>query len=91
MREQYDMEQLTEFDKQEQQRKTNEMEDTIKKLQEQVAQMQKQAQEESGAAAILSSFVASGQVFQAEDKTWQCVGQPHIMKDPANQEPDGQQ
>ena len=32
--------------------------------------MQKQAQEESGAAAILSSFVASGQVFQAEDKTW---------------------
>ena len=32
MREQYDMEQLTEFDKQEQQRKTNEMEDTIKKL-----------------------------------------------------------
>ena len=32
MREQYDMEQLEAFDKQEQQRKTSEMEDTIKKL-----------------------------------------------------------
>ena len=32
MREQYDMEQLAEFDKQEQQTKTNEMEATIKKL-----------------------------------------------------------
>ena len=79
MREQYEMEQLVEVDKQDKEVQLAQQTDHIQTLEQQLQQMSQHQEQEQSAAQILDELVNKGVVTRNEDGTIQVNGSANVI------------